>query len=122
MNRLLCGLGVAILLVLAWTGLYAGVTQIAETRTLGQEIQTIAQLDYGILSVLAIVARFWIHRYQWRLAIWLVWVVSLAAAGGLAPVVWGEAGIGTGLLAGCATLLIALGVLWLLSRESLPGH
>lgn len=118
MKRALIGLGVALLLLLAWTGLYGGMMQIAETRTLGQEIQTIAQLDFGILSLLAIVARFWIRRYQWRLAIWFVWALSIAAAAGLAPVVWGGAGIGIGLLAACATLLVALGILWLLSRET----
>jgi len=38
MKRLLCWLGVAILLVLAWTGLYGGFSQLNQTHTLGQEM------------------------------------------------------------------------------------
>ena len=83
---------------------------------MGQEIQTVAQLDYGLLSLLAIVARFWIRPYQWKLAVWVVWVLSLAVAGGLAPVVWGGSGVGIGLLAGVATIPVALAIIWLLSR------
>jgi len=43
-----------------------------------------------------------------------VWLVALTIAGGLAPVVWGDAAWGAGLVAGIASFAVGLLVLWLL--------
>ncbi len=101
-----------LLLALAWTGLSGGVNQIDESITAGQKAQTFSQFAYGVFGVLGVVTIFWGRR--WNPVILGFWVVSLTMAAGLASIVWGETGFGIGLLAGGATLLIALAIVWLL--------
>lgn len=104
---------VAILLCLAWVGLSGGLRQIPQSATVGQRAQSIAQVTYGGLSVLMVIGVLW--RRRWA-PIQVCWTASTTVAGGLAPVVWGGSGLAVGLLAAGATLLIALGIVWLVRR------
>ena len=113
-------IAVAILLALAYTGIAGGIDQFDQSShahyTIGQIVQTVLQLAYGVLSVACIVARFWVRR--WSRPVLIAWAVSLSLAGGLAPVVWGHSGLAIGILAGVATLLIAWGIAALLGRDA----
>jgi hypothetical protein len=111
-RRVLLAVGLLILFGLSWTGVSGGVDQIPESDTPGQQAQTAAQIAYGLLSILTIVTTFRGHR--WRRPIRAGWVVAVTVAGGLAPVVWGGSGLGIGLLAGAASLLIALAIIGVL--------
>jgi hypothetical protein len=63
------------------------------------------------MSVLSLIALFWLRRSA--RTILAGWAISLTAAGGLAPVVWGESSVAIGILSALASLLIAMGIIWL---------
>ena len=111
-RRVLLVVAMLLLLVLAWTGLRGGLNQIPQSQSTGQKAQTLSQFAYGVFGFLGVVTTFWGRR--WNPVIMRCWVVSLTLAAGLASIVWGETGLGTGLLAGGARLLIALAIVWLL--------
>jgi hypothetical protein len=106
-------LAVGILLGLTWVGLSGGLRQLPQSVTTGQKAQSAAQIAYGVLSLLMIASALW--RRQWAL-VQACWVASTTVAGGLAPVVWGGSSLALGLLSAGATLLIALGTVWLVRR------
>ena len=101
-----------LLLALTWLGVSGGIRQIPRSNTPGELIQSVAQLSYGVFSLLGVLTRFRPDR-RGRLVLGC-WVASMAVAGGFAPVVWGGATVGTGLLSGGAVVLVALGIVWLL--------
>ena len=100
-----------LLCALAWLGLSGGVHQLPRSHTIGQGLQSAAQVAYGLLSLFAMITTFWQRR--WPLAMQAGWALSLTLAGGLAPVVWGGTGMTAGLLSAAASLLLAGGVTWL---------
>lgn len=106
---------------LAWTGLSGGLNQFSQSQSTGQKAQTFSQLAYGVFALLGVVTTFWGRR--WNPMMLGCWAVSVTAAAGLASVVWGETGLGIGLLTGGATLLIAVAIVWLLrvGARGLPG-
>jgi len=100
------------LLVLAWFGLQGGIQQWSELQSLGQRIQTAAQLAYGLFALLTVAS---ISRTStFARVVQVSWLVTITIAAGMAPVVWGGATWGAGLVAGLAALLLALLILWLL--------
>lgn len=99
-------IGLLLLLGLAWTGVSGGVQQLAQPRSLGQTVQTIAQLGYGLSALLAVGTAF--RRTWWDRWVQSGFAVTTTLAGGLAPVVWGERAAMAGLLAGGAAFLVAL--------------
>jgi hypothetical protein len=105
-------LALLLLLGFAWIGMSGGWSQLAQSPTMGQRIQSVAQLAYGLLSLVAIVVWFWARH--WSGPVLIGWASSLALAGALAPVVWGESSVAVGVLSGVASLLIAGGIVWLL--------
>jgi hypothetical protein len=112
-SRVLLGIAILLLLGLAYAGIDGGFDQLSQTdKTLGQQVQTVTQLAFGVLSIAVIAVWFWAR--QWSRPVLVAWAVSLGLAGGLAPVVWGEATIPIGILSGVASLLIAGGIVWLL--------
>jgi len=107
-------LAVALLLLLAqaWTSLSGGPQRLPESHTPGQKAQTAAEIACGLLSLVGVVTTFWRRGLgPWVLA---GWVLGVTIAQGLAAVVWGRASPGGGLRTAGATLLAALGVVWLL--------
>ena len=106
---------VAIILfaALAWTGVSGAFHQFSHTdNTLGQQVQSAMQLAFGVLSILGPVTWFWARR--WSRPVLIAWALSVALGGGLAPVVWGESSVLTGIVSGVASLLIAWEMVWLL--------
>ena len=113
--RILLAIAVLALLTLAWLGVSGGINQWPQPQTPGQRLQTITQFAYGFLS-LAVVLSVWKTRYA-RL-IRNCWLASLTVAGGIAPVVWGDAGWFSGVVAAIGSLAIGSLILWLLSVGS----
>jgi hypothetical protein len=103
---------VFLVLALSCSGLLAAIAQVPESQSIGQKAQTGFQFGYSILGLLQLVALFLVHR--WTTAIQVSWAASLAGAGGLAPVVWGEPSTLVGVIAAVCTLLIAWILIWLL--------
>lgn len=109
----LLAISILLFLALAWTGVTGAFQQFSQTNlTLGQLLQTAAQLVFGVMGVLSPVVWFWARR--WSRPVFVAWAVSLGLAGGLAPVVWGGSTVGVGVLSGVASLLIGWGIVWLL--------
>ena len=101
-----------LLLWLAWTGLSGGVHQLPQSQTPGQIAQTLTQLGFGLFALLSLLTTFW--GSQWNHSMLVGWTVSATLAGGLASVVWGGTSLLIGFVSGVASLLIALGIAWLL--------
>jgi len=112
MRRILLAVMVVLLLFLAWTGLSGGVRDFPNAENVGQTVQSLAQIAYGLLSLLTVTTVHWVHR--WRRVIRGCWAASVTLAAGLATVVWGDEGVIVGLVSAAAALLIALAILWLL--------
>ena len=110
-RRVLLALGLLLLAVLGWLGVRDGVEQLSESRSPIQWAQSVSQLAYGILSVAAIVTVLWARR--WKTIVLRAWAVAITVAAGLAPMAWGGMGLSSGLTAAVGTLLIALGIIWL---------
>jgi hypothetical protein len=110
-SNVLRGVGVVLLLLLAYTGIAGAISQYSESHTTGQWVQTTLQLVFGVFSVLAVIVAF--RPSRWRRAVNVVFVASTTLAGGLAPIVWGEAGLLPGLAAGVASALVCLLIVWL---------
>jgi hypothetical protein len=107
---------------LAWTGIWGGLNQLPESPALGQKIQTVTQLAYGILSLVALGAWFWARR--WSQLAFTAWEICLAIAAGLAVVVWGDETVVVGVLTGVASFAIGWGIAWLLrfsARRAVTG-
>ena len=106
-SNVLRGVGVVLLLLLAYTGIAGAISQYSESHTTGQWVQTTLQLVFGVFSVLAVIVAF--RPSRWRRAVNVVFIASTTLAGGLAPIVWGE----QGLAAGVASALVCLLIVWL---------
>jgi len=111
-RRVLGGAAVLLLLALTWLGVSGGIRQIPQSHTPGELIQSVAQLSYGVFSLLGVLTR--LRPDRWGRLVLGCWVASMTVAGGFAPVVWGGASVGTGLVSGAAVVLVALGIVWLL--------
>jgi hypothetical protein len=102
---LLAGGGLGIRNSLAeWSGAATGAQHLAAATEMG----------YGIAGLLA-AAALWVghRRTMTPLAIW---AVLITATGGMAPVVWGEAPLYTGVLAALVVAAIAVLVVWMARR------
>ena len=105
-RRNACLIFVVILLLLtAWLGMVEGSNGYRSARTSGQHVAAVTQLSYGAAAVLCLVALY--LRARWAPAALTAWVVTLTATATLAPIVWADAGILSGLLAGMATAAVA---------------
>jgi hypothetical protein len=111
-RRVLVVIALLLLGALAWLGLTGGVRQVAMSQGVGQKVQTMAQLGYGLLSLLSIFAT--LRAPRWAPVVLAGWAASLTIAAALAPVVWGGNGWLSGLVAAAAAVLIAAGVIWML--------
>ena len=111
-RRVLLTLAVVLLFALAWLGLSGGMANLADSHSLGQKAQTVTQFGYGLLAALGAVTTFWGRR--WNRLVLRTWAVTITLAGGLASVVWGATSLLIGALSGAASLLCALGIIWML--------
>jgi hypothetical protein len=111
--RILLILVSILLLILARLGIAGWISQWPESHSVAQKVQTVAQFGYGFLALFAVVSIFW--QQGTARFIRIFWLITLTIAGGLAPIVWGEAGWAAGIGAGLAALLIGILMLWLLA-------
>lgn len=110
-RRIVGIVGGVLLLALAGTGVIGFFDQLSGSESTGQMAQTISQLVYGVGALLCIVTTLWAQR--WASIARLVFLIGITLAGGLAPVVWGDAQIPSGLIAGVASFALALGIHWM---------
>jgi len=100
-----------LLVAISVLGLQSAVDALDSAETLGQQTAVAAQFGYALTGLLAAGAllgqRSWASRPLWA------WAALVTLTGGMAPVVWAEAGMGVGLLAGAACAAIAALVVWL---------
>jgi len=98
----------------AYLGIAGWWNQWGYCNTWGREIQTASQLVYGscgaLLGIYSLVNKPVPTVVKW------IWTLSTVIAAGMAPVVWGEAGLFAGIASGFMGLLIALGAIWLSRR------
>lgn len=104
------------LLWLAWQALSGGFRQIARSRTVGQKVETVTQIECGLLSLLAVLTCFRWRR--WAAPVRTLWGISLAAATGLSSLVWGPPMPHIAVLFVAIALLMWRAVIWMLQRAA----
>jgi len=111
-RRFLLGLGMVLVLALVANGLIGGIGQLSQATTTAQRAQSYAQIVLGALGVAVPVAIVG----DWGVAgvIAGCWAVVVGITGGLAPVVWSGSSRLVGVISGVASLVVALGIVWLL--------
>ena len=117
--RYLC-LGIALLFLvgLGYVGLRNGLAEWSHADSTGQRLASVTEALYGLLGLVAGVGL--VTRRTWTVPVVVAWAVSVTMTAGLAPVVWGGAGLWAGVAAAAATILVALGVIWLARRALAP--
>jgi hypothetical protein len=103
------------LIWLAWQTLSGGFRQLARSRTIGQKVETLTQIECGLLSLLVVFTNFWGQR--WAQPVQSTWSISLAAAAGLSSLVWGPPMPLIGVLFTATALLVSRAVRWALRTE-----
>jgi hypothetical protein len=92
-------------------GAFNGPEAFRVATTGGQRIAAGTQTAYGILGLTSTIGlaqgRIWARQAL------IAWAILLTITGGMAPVIWGATGVGSGLLALVATAVIAAGGVWL---------
>ena len=108
------------LLMLSVIGIWNGYEEWAGAVTPGQRIATFTEIGYGILGPISAIA----VSNGWRPARWLLglWTLCLAVTSGLAPVVWGDAPLWSGILAGVAAALLGVWVIWMSRQPKRASH
>lgn len=102
---------VALVAAIGVLGLLNGPTEWTVVESAGQRVATITEIAYGLFGLLAAAGLF--IRHRWTVRLLLVWAVAVVVTAGMAPVVWGGAGLTAGLAAGAGTAAIAAGIVWL---------
>lgn len=99
-------LSVFFLLLLGVAGLQGFLNDFHEAETLGQRIQTLTQISFGLTGIVAGIGAM--MRQRWAGTLALVFAVAVSLAAGLAPVVWGDAGVGSGMASAGLAFLIGI--------------
>jgi len=113
---------IVLLVGLSVLGLQSAIDELGSASTLGQRAATATQFGYALAGLLA--AAGLLGRRGWaRATLWL-WAGLITLTCGMAPVVWGGAGLLPGLAAVVAGGSIAALVLWLANRDLdlVPGN
>lgn len=99
-------------LVLAgYLGIVEGFNAAHSSSTLIQQATTASQLAYGVLALLALAAIMRRHRVAGPLLEF--WGAMFIATVTLAPIVWGDAPVLSGVLSGLVTALFVSVLIWL---------
>jgi hypothetical protein len=106
---------VALLVAINGLGLQSAVDALDSADTVGHQAAIATQFGYALTGLLA--AGALLGRRSWANGPLWVWAGLVTLTGGMAPVVWGEAGMGAGLVAGAASAVIAALVVWLATRQ-----
>jgi hypothetical protein len=103
---------VLFLLWLAWQTLSGALRQLSRSRSTGQKVETVVQLQSGLLSLMVVLTCFWQRR--WAKPVHALWTIALAAAAGLSALVWGPPMPLVGVLFAGLALLVSRAVRWAL--------
>jgi hypothetical protein len=113
---------ILLLLASAYLGLTGGIPLVREAHTAARALATGTELLYGVAALLALVALA--NRYRWSFRVLIVWAAGLTATSGLAPVVWGNTSVRTGVVSGAVAGVVLALILWAWhfaqSRAALP--
>ncbi len=113
-------LATLLFLYLGAQGLWSACVQFDDAVTLGQRVQTAMQFGFSALGLAA--GAFLVLERPVPVAIEWAWTITLALAGGIAAVAWGETSIPVGIVGGVSTALVALAIVWLGRRGRVRGH
>ena len=102
---------------LAWQALAGGLRQLSRSRTVGQKVETVIQLECGFLSLLVMLTSFGWRR--WASPIRTLWSLCLATAAGLSAPVWGPPMPLLAFLFAAISLLVARAVNWALRTATM---
>ncbi len=104
---------VAVLLVLLATAITGFVDAGESAGYASTQLQGLAVITQSIYSFLGLLGFFAVVlRVCWTVSVLALWAIAVTGAAGLAPVVWGGSGLGSGLAAaGGAGLFTAL-IVW----------
>lgn len=91
-------------------GFTEGVAAARTAVTLGQQVAAATQCAYGVLGVLAIAAL--LARRRVAGALFVAWSLAVIVTATVAPVVWGQADVSTGLYSGVIAVVITALVTW----------
>ncbi len=116
-RRGLLACAVLFLIWLAWQALSGGLRQFHRARTVGQKVETVTQLESGLLSLLVVLTCFW--RRRWAQPIRIIWSLTLAMTAGLSALVWGPPMPLIGALFVAIALLVSRAILWTLRAASM---
>jgi hypothetical protein len=106
---------IALIVAISALGLKSAL-ELDAASTLGQQTATATQFGYALIGLVAAGALLARHAWAGRL-LWL-WAGLIALTAGMVPVVWGGSGLAAGFIAGAATAVIAVFVLWLATRPA----
>ena len=115
-RRGLLSCAVLFLVWLAWQALSGALRQFHRSRTVGQKVETVIQLECGLLSLLVVLTCFW--RRRWAQPIRIIWSLTLAMTTGLSALVWGPPMPLIGALFAATALLVSRAILWALRAAS----
>ena len=117
-RQVLAALTIILLLALAFQGIAGGAQQFPQSSTIGQYVQSAAQLLYGVCAVLSIATA--VRWREFATPAQFGFVAGCVAASGLAAVAWGGESIGAGMLAALVALAIASALVWMLRMAVIP--
>jgi hypothetical protein len=102
----------ALLLVTGCLGVYNGMTEWGEGRTLAQQSVTAGVLLYGVIGLVTAYGLF--RRRRWSVGAAIVWGVAITYVPGVAVMAYADADttLGSAIAASVASALIAFGVIW----------
>jgi|SRR6185369_16358729 hypothetical protein len=115
-----------LLLVIGSLGVYNGLTEWGEGRTVWQQSVTIGVLVYGVLGLVSAYGLF--RRQRWSLRTVIAWAIVVTYVPGVAVMADADdAMIGAAIAASAGAALIALGIIWTTNimtradQSSVPG-
>ena len=103
------------LLMLRVVGIWNGYDEWLTVGTPGQRLATFTEIGYGVLGPISAIAVSW--AWQSAKILLVLWSLCLALTSGLAAMVWGDAPLWAGLLAGISGGLVGLLVIWMSQQE-----
>jgi len=117
-RQVLAALTIILLLALAFQGITGGVQQLPQSSTIGQYVQSLAQVLYGVCAVLSIATA--IRWRQFASSVQFGFIAGCVAAGGLAAVSWGGASVVSGVMTAAVAFVIASALVWMLRAAVIP--
>jgi len=117
-RQVLAALTVILLLAAAFQGIAGGAQQLPQSGTIGQYVQSVAQLLYGVCAVFSIATA--VRWREYAAPVQFVFIAGCVVAGGLAAVVWGGESLASGLVAAVVAFAIACALVWMLRAAVIP--